>query len=122
MDGGDRGEAATRPVAAGRALRTLEQAGPLLGRRVLATGATGAAPSLPVAEVVIGPDTVTEPVDVVIDTVGGSQLAVVHALLERGGVQGRRLGRRARIPSGEPGGRRPPTRMEGEPAVRTATA
>ncbi|MFE2420867.1 hypothetical protein [Streptomyces hokutonensis] len=37
----DLGEAATLPVAAGTALRALEQAGPLLGRRVLVTGASG---------------------------------------------------------------------------------
>lgn len=40
-DGVELGEAATLPVAAGTALRALEQAGPLLGRTVLVTGASG---------------------------------------------------------------------------------
>ncbi|PBC65544.1 alcohol dehydrogenase [Streptomyces sp. Tue6028] len=113
-EGVDLGEAATLPVAAGTALRALEQAGPLLGRRVLVTGASGgvggfavqlaalagayviavagsqASAEGPAAlgahEVVIGLGGVKESVDVVIDTVGGDQLVAAYALLAPGGT------------------------------------
>ncbi|MFD4322798.1 alcohol dehydrogenase, partial [Streptomyces sp. NPDC058548] len=41
-DGADLGEASTLPVSAGTALRGLRALGPILGRRVLITGASGA--------------------------------------------------------------------------------
>ncbi|WP_043666446.1 zinc-binding dehydrogenase [Streptomyces xylophagus] len=112
-DGVDLGEAATLPVAAGTALRALEQAGPLLGRRVLVTGASGGVGGFAVQlaalggayvvgvagsadgarwvgelgahEVVAGVDEVKEPVDVVIDSVGGAQLMSAYGLLAPGG-------------------------------------
>ncbi|GHI09834.1 alcohol dehydrogenase [Streptomyces cellostaticus] len=129
--GVDLGEAATLPVAAGTALRALEQAGPLLGRRVLVTGASGGvggfavqlaalggayvigvAASGPGAqwvaglgadEVVAAADAVTEQVDVVIDTVGGEQLAAGYTLLAPdGNLQsvGWAAGRAAVLPVG----------------------
>ncbi|WP_327426613.1 zinc-binding dehydrogenase [Streptomyces sp. NBC_01236] len=113
-DGVDLGEAATLPVAAGTALRALEQAGPLLGRRVLVTGASGGVGGFAVQlaalggayviavagseesargltdlgadEVAIGLAGPAEPVDVVIDTVGGDQLTAFYALLAPGGT------------------------------------
>ncbi|MFE9598209.1 zinc-binding dehydrogenase [Streptomyces hokutonensis] len=109
----DLGEAATLPVAAGTALRALEQAGPLLGRRVLVTGASGGVGGFAVqlaalggayvigvagsedgarwvgelgaSEVVAGADEVKEPLDVVIDAVGGAQLVSAYGLLAPGG-------------------------------------
>lgn len=127
----DLGEAATLPVAAGTALRALEQAGPLLGRRVLVTGASGGvggfavqlavlggayvsgvAGSEPGArwvgelgahEVVAGVDEVKEPVDVVVDTVGGAQLVSAYGLLAPGGSLqsvGWAAGREAVLPVG----------------------
>ncbi|MEU6375719.1 zinc-binding dehydrogenase [Streptomyces sp. NPDC046909] len=112
-DGVDLGEAATLPVAAGTALRALEQAGPLLGRRVLVTGASGGVGGFAVQlaalggayvigvagsadgrrwvgelgadEVVAGPQEVTDPVDIVIDNVGGTQLVAAYRLLTSGG-------------------------------------
>jgi NADPH2:quinone reductase len=105
--------AATLPVAAGTALRALWQAGPMAGRRVLVTGASGGVGSFAVQlaalggayviasvgsaasgagldelgadEVVIGLDAITEPVDVVVDQVGGAQLAAAYAMLAPGG-------------------------------------
>ncbi|MFI8535722.1 zinc-binding dehydrogenase [Streptomyces aquilus] len=113
-DGVDLGEAAALPVAAGTALRALEQAGPLLGRRVLVTGASGGVGGFAVQlaalggayvigvagsedgrrwvgelgadEVVAGPEQVTKPVDIVIDNVGGAQLGASYALLASGGT------------------------------------
>lgn len=130
-DGIDLGEAATLPVAAGTALRALEQAGPLLGRRVLVTGASGGVGGfavqlaalggayvigvaasdagaqwvgeLGVHEVVAGLDEVKEPVDVVIDTVGGAQLVSAYGLLAEGGTLqsvGWAAGREAVLPVG----------------------
>jgi NADPH:quinone reductase-like Zn-dependent oxidoreductase len=109
----DLGEAATLPVAAGTALRALEQAGPLLGRRVLVTGASGGVGGFAVQlaalggayvigvagsedgarwvgelgarEVVTGADEVKEPLDVVIDAVGGAQLVSAYGVLAPGG-------------------------------------
>ena len=130
-DGVDLGEAATLPVAAGTALRALEQAGPLLGRRVLVTGASGGVGGFAVQlaalagayvvavagseesarglselgadEVAIGLDTVTVPVDVVVDTVGGDQLVSAYGLLAPGGSLqsvGWAAGREAVLPVG----------------------
>ncbi|WP_326725095.1 zinc-binding dehydrogenase [Streptomyces sp. NBC_00243] len=112
-DGVELGEAATLPVAAGTALRALEQAGPLLGRTVLVTGASGGVGGFAVQlaalggayvigvagseesaggltelgsdEVAIGLGGVTLPVDVVVDTVGGGQLVAAYGLLAPGG-------------------------------------
>lgn len=108
----DLGVAATLPVAAGTALRALEQAGPLLGRRVLVTGAAGGVGGFAVqlaalagahVVAVAGRDTdragllelgaqavVTgladlEPVDVVVDMVGGEHMADAYRLLTSGG-------------------------------------
>ncbi|WP_427918004.1 zinc-binding dehydrogenase [Streptomyces sp. cg40] len=127
----DLGEAATLPVAAGTALRALEQAGPLLGRRVLVTGASGGVGGFAVQlaalggayvigvagsedgarwvgelgahEVVAGVDEVKEPLDVVIDTVGGAQLVSAYGLLAPGGSLqsvGWAAGREAVLPVG----------------------
>lgn len=106
-------EAATLPVAGGTALRALWQAGPIAGRRVLVTGASGGVGSFAVQlaaiagayviasvgspesgkgldelgadEVVLGPENVDGPIDVVIDNVGGPQLAAAYGLLAPGG-------------------------------------
>ncbi|XUL93053.1 zinc-binding dehydrogenase [Streptomyces galilaeus] len=121
----DLGEAATLPVAAGTALRALEQAGPLLGRRVLVTGASGGVGGFAVQlaalggayvigvagsadgarwvgelgarEVVAGVDEVKEPLDVVIDTVGGPNWSPPTACWPRAAV--------CRASAGPPGGR-----------------
>jgi NADPH:quinone reductase-like Zn-dependent oxidoreductase len=138
-DGVDLGEAAALPVAAGTALRALEQAGPLLGRRVLVTGASGGVGGFAVQlaaiggayviaaagseesargltelgadEVAMGLTGVTEPVDVVIDTVGGDQLAAAYALLAPdGSLQsvGWASGHEATLPVGSTLGSRTP--------------
>jgi NADPH:quinone reductase len=113
-DGVDLARAATLPVAGLAALRTLAASGPLEGRRVLVTGAAGGVGSFAVqlashagahviasvgsaarggglaelgaAEVVVGLDGVTRPVDVVVDSVGGPQLVAAWALLASGGT------------------------------------
>ncbi|MCD9874897.1 zinc-binding dehydrogenase [Streptomyces guryensis] len=130
-DGVDLGESAALPVAADTALRALDQAGALLGRRVLVTGAprgvggfavrlaglSGAevvavagsqdgrrcVAELGADEVVGGVGEATGPVDVVIDTAGGDQLAAAYGLLASGGsVQsiGWASGREAVLPVG----------------------
>ncbi|WP_019926674.1 zinc-binding dehydrogenase [Nocardia sp. BMG111209] len=109
----DLGVAATLPVAAGTALRALQQAGPLTGLRVLVTGAVGGVGTFAVQlaqisgayviasvssaergkglrelgadQVVIGLDGIDRPVDVVIDQVGGPQLVRAYGLLAPGG-------------------------------------
>jgi NADPH2:quinone reductase len=96
------------------ALRALRASGTILGRRVLVTGAAGAVGLFAVQlarmggatviaavrnscaadrlrelgahEEVVGLDGVSAPVDVVLDTVGGPQLAEAFALLRGGGV------------------------------------
>jgi NADPH2:quinone reductase len=106
--------AAALPVAGVAALRALRDCGSLLGKRVLITGASGGVgtfavqlaaaagahviasvgsaargddlESLGAHEVVIGLDDVDEPVDTVIDTVGGPQLARAWGLLAAGGI------------------------------------
>jgi NADPH2:quinone reductase len=106
-------EAAALPVAGLAALRALQAAGPLLGRRVLITGASGGVGRFAVQlaaragahviasvgsvarrhglaergadDVVVGLDGIEEPVDVVLDTVGGPQLVAAWRLLAPGG-------------------------------------
>jgi NADPH:quinone reductase-like Zn-dependent oxidoreductase len=107
------GVAATLPVAGGTALRALWQAGPVLGRRVLVTGASGGVGTFAIQlaklggahviasvgakergeglaelgadEVVVGLEGLERPVDVVIDQVGGEQLVQAYGLLADGG-------------------------------------
>jgi NADPH2:quinone reductase len=109
----DLGTAAALPVAGVTALRALRRLGPLLGRRVLITGASGGVGRFAVqlaaragahvvaavgnperaaglgrlgaAEVVLQLDRVSEPVFGVLDNVGGATLAATYELLERGG-------------------------------------
>jgi NADPH:quinone reductase len=109
----DFAEAAALPVAGLAALRALRAAGPLLGRRVLITGASGGVGRLAVqlaaragahviasvgsvargqglaergaGEVVVGLDGLDQPVDVVLDNVGGPQLVAAWRLLAPGG-------------------------------------
>ena len=110
----DLAEAATLPVAGVTALRALQRSGPLLGRRVLVTGASGGVGRFAVQlaalggahviasvgssargeglralgadEVVIGLEGVTAPLHVVLDNVGGPQLVAIWRLLGEGGV------------------------------------
>ncbi|HEX2313152.1 MAG TPA: zinc-binding dehydrogenase [Thermomonospora sp.] len=113
--GADAGAISTVPVAGASALRALHRIGPLLGRRVLVTGATGgvgryavqlaarggasvvASTGDPAAhgeglralgadEVVAGPHEVSGPVDGVIDMVGGDQLVAAYERLAGGGT------------------------------------
>jgi NADPH:quinone reductase-like Zn-dependent oxidoreductase len=108
-------QAATLPVAGLTALHALARGGPLLGRRVLVTGATGGvgdfavqlaglggahvtasarraeqAPTLRqlgAHEVVVGDEIPPSPrYDLVLDSVGGRTLGTALAALERGGV------------------------------------
>jgi NADPH:quinone reductase len=109
----DLAEAAALPVAGLAALRALPAAGPLLGRRVLITGASGGVGGLAVqlaahagahvvasvgsvargqglaergaGEVVVGLDGLDRPVDVVLENVGGPQLVAAWRLLAPGG-------------------------------------
>ncbi|MBT8225458.1 MAG: zinc-binding dehydrogenase [Dactylosporangium sp.] len=113
-DAVDLAAAATLPVAAGTALGALREAGALLGKRVLVTGASGGVGRFAVqlaalagafvvasvgcearsrglrelgaGEIVVGLDEVTEPVHVVLDAVGGHQLVQAFGLLAPGGV------------------------------------
>lgn len=111
----DLGAISTVPVAGASALRALHRLGPILGRRVLVTGATGgvgryavqlahlggaqvvASTGDPAAheeslralgadEVVSGPHAVTEPVHGVLDLVGGDQLVSAYDRLAEGGT------------------------------------
>ncbi len=109
----DLGEVATLPVAAGTALRALWQAGPAAGLRVFVTGATGGVGTFAVQlakisgayviastssrergkellnlgadQVVADLDEIDQPVDIVIDQVGGPQLIRAYGLLAEGG-------------------------------------
>jgi NADPH2:quinone reductase len=109
----DLAEAAALPVAGVAALRALQAAGPLLGRRVLITGASGGVGRFAVRlsaiagahviavvgsaargegldkvgadEVLVGTDDIGTPVDVVLDSVGGPQLVAAWRLLAPGG-------------------------------------
>ncbi|WP_280460256.1 zinc-binding dehydrogenase [Nocardia carnea] len=111
----DHGAISTIPVAGATALRSLHRLGPILGRRILITGATGgtgryavqlarqggahviastADPAthtdslrtLGATEVVTGPAELAEPVDGVIDLVGGQQLVDAFERLAEGGT------------------------------------
>lgn len=110
----DLAEAATLPVAGVTALRALTRSGALLGRRVLVTGASGGVgrfavqlaalggahviasvgsvargeglAALGADEIVVGLEGVEAPLHVVIDNVGGPQLAAAWRLLGEGGV------------------------------------
>ncbi|MFI7643766.1 zinc-binding dehydrogenase [Nonomuraea sp. NPDC049400] len=110
----DLGPASALPVAGVSALQALRGLGPVLGRRVLVTGASGGVgryavqlaaragahviaavgspergiglTGLGAAEVVVGLDNVSEPVHGVIDNVGGPQLSDAVTLLADGGV------------------------------------
>ncbi|MFC7307533.1 zinc-binding dehydrogenase [Streptomyces monticola] len=113
--GADLGAISTVPVAGASALRALHRLGPLLGRRVLITGATGgvgryavqlarqggayvvattgdpgargdALRALGAHEVVGTPAAVTEPVHGVLDMVGGKQLVEAYEMLAGGGT------------------------------------
>lgn len=107
------GTAAALPVAGVTALRALRRLGPVVGRRVLITGASGGVgrfavqlaaragahvvasvgsrqrgeglDELGAAEVVVDLGEVAEPVYGVLDNVGGSVLSAAYALLEPGG-------------------------------------
>ncbi|MER6911113.1 zinc-binding dehydrogenase [Streptomyces sp. NPDC000594] len=113
-EGADLGAMSTLPVSAGTALRALRALGPILGRRVLITGASGAVGRFAVQlaarsgayviaaarkpqladelrglgadEVVTGPDGVTARVDGVLDQVGGPDLAAWFDTLGEGGT------------------------------------
>jgi NADPH2:quinone reductase len=106
-------ETAALPVAGLAALRALRAAGPLLGRRVLITGASGGVGRFAVQlaaragahviasvgsvtrgeglaakgadEVVVGLEGLDQPVDVVLDNVGGPQMVEAWNLLAPGG-------------------------------------
>ncbi|MBN6040987.1 zinc-binding dehydrogenase [Amycolatopsis sp. 195334CR] len=113
--GADLGAISTVPVAGASALRALHRAGPILGRRVLVTGATGGVGryavqlarrggahvlastgnpakhgeslrALGAHEVVDGPASVDEPVHVVIDVVGGDHLVEAYGKLAEHGT------------------------------------
>ncbi|MFF8815076.1 zinc-binding dehydrogenase [Streptomyces pactum] len=114
-EGADPGAISTVPVAGASALRALHRIGPVLGRRVLVTGATGgvgryavqlgrmagahviASTGDPAAhgeelralgadEVVQGPEAVDEPVHGVLDMVGGEQLVTAFGKLAARGT------------------------------------
>ncbi len=113
-DSVDLGEASALPVAGVTALQALRGLGPVVGRRVLITGASGGVGRFAVQlahragahvvasvgspergegladlgadEVVVGLEKVTEPVFGVLDNVGGPQLAEAFALVEPGGT------------------------------------
>jgi NADPH2:quinone reductase len=112
-DSVDFGQAAALPVAGVTALQALRALGPVVGRRVLITGASGGVgrfavqlaaragahvvaavgsaargeglAALGAAEVVVGLGDVTEPLFGVLDNVGGPLLAEAFSLLEDGG-------------------------------------
>lgn len=114
-DGADPGAISTVPVAGASALRALRRLGPVLGRRVLVTGATGGVGryavqlarlggahviastgdpdahgpglrALGAHEVVAGPLAVDAPVDGVVDLVGGGQLVDAYSRLAEHGT------------------------------------
>ena len=107
-------EAAALPVAGVTALQALRALGPVVGRRVLITGASGGVgrfavqlaaragahvvaavgspargeglDALGAHEVIVGLDAVTEPVFGVLDNVGGTLLSQAFSLVEDGGA------------------------------------
>jgi NADPH2:quinone reductase len=109
----DPAEAAALPVAGVAALRALRAAGAVLGKRVLVTGASGGVGRFAVQlaaqagahviasvstgargeglakaganEVMVGLDGIDQPVDVVLDNVGGPRLVAAWQLLAPGG-------------------------------------
>lgn len=113
-EGVDLAAAAALPVAASTALGALQASGPTLGRRVLITGAAGGVGRFAVQlaalggayviasvgsesrgegllelgadEVVVELKEITEPVDIVLDGVGGAQLVEAFGLLTPGGI------------------------------------
>ncbi|WP_327681562.1 zinc-binding dehydrogenase [Kitasatospora sp. NBC_00458] len=113
-DGVDLGTASALPVAGVTALQAVRRLGPVLGRRVLVTGASGGVGRFAVrllalagahvvasvggparaeglrelgaAEIVHGPEELTARVHGVLDNVGGGQLAEAFYRLEPGGV------------------------------------
>ncbi|GAA2112151.1 zinc-binding dehydrogenase [Actinomadura alba] len=114
-EGADLGAISTVPVAGASALRALHRIGPILGRRVLVTGASGGVGRYAVQlarlggawvvastgdpdahgdglraqgahEVVAAPREVGDPVDGVVDMVAGRQLVEAYAKLARGGT------------------------------------
>lgn len=126
----DLGEASTLPVAGVTALRALRRSGALLGRRVLITGASGGVGHFAVQlaalggahviasvgspargeglralgadEIVVGLAGAAAPIHVVLDNVGGPQLAAIWRLLGEGGVVqciGTTSGQEAAFPS-----------------------
>ncbi|KPH97917.1 Polyketide synthase, enoylreductase [Actinobacteria bacterium OK074] len=112
-DSVDLGAASALPVAGVTALQALRRLGPVVGRRVLVTGASGGVGRFAVQlahragaqvvasvgspergeglaelgadEIVVGLDKVSAPVFGVLDNVGGAQLAEAFALVEPGG-------------------------------------
>lgn len=112
-DGVPLSDAAALPMAGVTALRTLRAGGSLLGRRVLITGASGGVgryavqlaalggayviasvgspergkglAELGARETITSLEAIREPVHLVLDTVGGTQLAAAYALLAPGG-------------------------------------
>ncbi|MEV6098301.1 zinc-binding dehydrogenase [Nocardia sp. NPDC051981] len=114
-DGADLGAVSTVPIAGATALRALHRLGPILGRRVLITGASGGVGRFAVqlaklggahvlattgdpvrhgealrasgaAEVVSSPAELPNLVDGVVDLVGGSQLVDAYQRLAEGGT------------------------------------
>ncbi|MGI5348643.1 zinc-binding dehydrogenase [Streptomyces sp. CA-250714] len=114
-DGADLGALSTVPVAGASALRALHRTGPLLGRRIMVTGATGgvgryavqlarlggarvvavtgdpaahgdALRALGAREVVARPSEAAAPVDGVVDMIGGWQLVEAYEQLAAGGT------------------------------------
>ncbi|TQM37910.1 zinc-binding dehydrogenase [Pseudonocardia cypriaca] len=114
-DGSDLGAISTVPVAGASALRALHRSGPILGRRVLVTGATGGVGryavqlahlggayvvastgdpqrhgdglrALGADEVVAAPGDLAGRVDGVVDNVGGPQLVAAYERLAAGGT------------------------------------
>ncbi|MEU5577388.1 zinc-binding dehydrogenase [Streptomyces huasconensis] len=109
-EGADLGAISTVPVAGATALRALDRIGPILGRRVLVTGATGGVGryavqlarrggahviavtgdpegrgdmlrTLGAHEVVAAPEEAGAPVDGVVDVIGGRQLVAAYEKL-----------------------------------------
>ncbi|WP_326686437.1 MULTISPECIES: zinc-binding dehydrogenase [unclassified Streptomyces] len=113
--GADPGALGTIPVAGASALRALHRTGPLLGRRILVTGATGGVGryavqlarlggaqvaattgdprgrgeelrALGAHEVVADPSELAAPVDGVVELVGGSQMVTAYQAMAAGGT------------------------------------